>query len=73
MKKNFRRIASHEIVLENGSRLTQSVLELWQGVAIRCYPLTEELPQTEWVSQSVSLRRDEAGLLRAYVNNKVLN
>ena len=73
MKKNLRRIASYEIVLENGSRLTQSVVELWQGVAIRWYPLVEELSQTEWLSQSVSLRRDETGLLRAYIDNKVLN
>jgi hypothetical protein len=53
--------------------MKQSVVEIQSGVVTRWYPLTEELPQTEWFSQSVSLSRDAEGLLRARINNKVIN
>ena len=73
MKKDFRRIASHEILLENGSRMKQSVVEIQSGVVTRWYPLTEDLPHTEWFAERICLSRDAEGLLRARVNNKVIN
>ena len=51
---------------------TPSVLEIQSGVAVRWYPLTQELPQTEWLPGEVVLSCDEQGLLRAYYNNQQL-
>ena len=68
-----RRIASHEIVLENNSRRILSVVEIQSGVVVKCYALTQELPCTEWMPGEVVLRRDSEGCLRAYYNNVLIN
>jgi hypothetical protein len=52
--------------------LTRSVVEIADGVVQQCYPLTQELPFTEWLSGPVRLSRDEQGVLRAYFNNKMI-
>ena len=71
--KKLRKIASHETILENGTRQTLSVIELQEGKVVSCYPLTGELPQTEWMAGQIVLRRDDEGVLRAYHNNKIIN
>ena len=71
--KNFRRIASHEVVMPDGSRQTLSVVEIQSGVVTKCFPLTQELPFTEWMTGEIVLRRDEQGLTRAYYNNVIIN
>jgi hypothetical protein len=71
MKKQ-RKIASNQILMEDGSVLTRSVVEIAEGVVQQCYPLTQELPFTEWLGGPVRLIRDEQGLLRAYYNNKII-
>ena len=70
--KRLRRIASHETILENGTRQTLSVIEIQEGKVVSCYPLTEELPQTEWMAGQIVLRRDDDGILRAYHNNRII-
>ena len=75
--KKLRRIACHRIVLPPGvdspSWLpTPSVLEIQSGVAVKWYPLTQELPQTEWLPGEVVLCRDDQGLLRAYYDGQLL-
>jgi hypothetical protein len=70
--KRIRKIASNQIVLEDKSVLTQSVVEISQGEVLKWYPLTQELPNTEWLGGQVCLIRDNDGVLRAYYNNKVI-
>ena len=69
----MRRIASHEIVLEDNSRQTLSVVEIQQGEVVRWFPLTQEIACTEWMPGQIVLRRDEKRLLRAYYNNMIIN
>ena len=71
--KNFRRIASHKVVMPDKSLLTLSVVEIQSGVVTKCFPLTQELPFTEWLPGQIVLIRDEQGLLRAYYNNEIIN
>ena len=70
--KKLRKIASNQIVLEDNSLLTLSVVEIQDGVATRWYPLAHELPNTEWLGGQVCLKRDKEGVLRAYYKNKVI-
>ena len=71
--KNLRRIASHEVLMTDGSLQTLSVVEIQSGVVAKCVPLTQELPFTEWLPGRIVLRRDEEGLTRAYYNNEIIN
>ena len=71
--KKLRRIASHEIVLEDQRRLTLSVVEIQSGEVLTWYPLTQELPGTEWMPGQIVLRRDVNGVLRAYHNDRIIN
>ena len=71
--KKTRRIASHELILENGLRQTLSVVEIQSGIVTNHYPLTQELPFTEWFPGQIVLKRDEEGLTRAYYNNVIIN
>ena len=72
MKKS-RRIASNEIVLEDGSRRTLSVVEIQSGRVVSVYPLTQELAHTEWLPGSVTIECDEQGLRRAYYKGNMIN
>ena len=69
----MRRIASHEIVLEDNSRQTLSVVEIQSGEVMSWYPLTQEIACTEWMPGQVELRRDERNVLRAYHNNILIS
>ena len=70
--KDLRKIASNQIVLENEKLLTLSVVEIYNGVVQRYYPLTQEMPNTEWLVGQVCLKREDDGTLRAYYKNKVI-
>ena len=71
--RNIRRIASHEVVMPDGSCQTLSIVEIRSGVVKKCFPLTQELPFTEWFPGQIVLRRDEQGFTRAYYNNVIIN
>ena len=58
--------------MDSPSLSTPSVLEIQSGVAVMWYPLTQELPQTEWLSGEVVLKHDDHGLLHAYYNGQQL-
>lgn len=66
-------IASHEIVLEDGTKQALSVVEIHSGIVKRWFPLTQEMPFTKWKPGQIVLRRDEQGFLRAYHNNIMIN
>lgn len=42
------RIAVSELILPNGTKLHNQVIELQSHTVIRYYPLVAELPHTEW-------------------------
>jgi len=68
----LRKIACHQIVFEDSTSQKMQLVELDDGVVMRCYPLKGEQPQTEWMSGSIYLRHDKMGLLRAFYENKEL-
>jgi hypothetical protein len=49
-----------------------TVVEIQSGVVSRCFPLEQELPQTEWLSGEIHLRNDADHQLRAYYQNKLI-
>ena len=42
------RLAANKVVID-GERFTNHVVELVDGLLVRHYPLTYELPQTQWL------------------------
>ena len=70
--KKTRKIASHQILLPDGSCQTLSVLEIQSSEVVRWYPLTQEFPYTEWLSGDVQLVIDDEGVMRAYYQGKIL-
>ena len=70
--RTLRKIASNQIVLEDNTVLTLSVVVVQDGVVKEWYPLTEERPNTEWLAGIICLKRDERGALRAYYNDRML-
>ncbi len=70
--ENFRRCGAHSVVLPDGSRLQQAVVEIEQGRVVNYYEFRNELPMTEWLGGVIWVERDEEGVLRASWNNKIL-
>lgn len=52
------RLAANKVVID-GVQFTNHVVELEDGVLVKHYPLTEELPHSEWLREVVI----EGGLL----------
>lgn len=65
----MRRIASPLLILPDGQVLRQQVVEILQGRVECYYPLTEELPFTEWFDRSVVLRYNEDNLCQAFCDD----
>ncbi|WP_155808488.1 hypothetical protein [Xylanibacter brevis] len=68
----LKKIACHQIVFEDHSIQSMAVVELEDGFVTRCYPLEGEQPQTEWLSGTIKLQRDNQGLMKAFYNGKEL-
>lgn len=63
----MKRYAAHQVILEDGKRIGQAIVELADdGRVLRCFPFEQEQPMTEWLGGTIEVRADEAGLLRAY-------
>lgn len=60
------------MVLADGSRLHQAVVEIEEGRVVNYYEFRQELPMTEWLGGEIVVRRDEEGILRAFWNNSIL-
>ncbi len=65
-----RRIACAELLTPQGLLATPHVVEISQGSVVNYYPLTRELPFTEWTSCQLSLREDEDGRLTLWKDNE---
>ncbi len=67
---DLRRCGAHEIVLPDGTRLHQAVVETEAGRVVNYYEFHDELPMTEWLGGEIRLERDEEGILRAIWQGK---
>ena len=56
----IRRIAAHKVVVD-GETLRQHVVVISEGRVVDCFPLTEELPMTEWLSGTIDVLDDAEG------------
>jgi len=68
----MRRCGAHEVVLPDGSRLHQAVVEIEAERVVNYYEFREELPMTEWLGGEIYIRLDEEGVRRAYWQGKLL-
>ena len=72
-QRPFRRIASHAVLTPEGQRLTLQVVEIGvEGEVLDYYPLTRELPMTEWTHQAVQLKYSPTGRLLAYLGDDMI-
>lgn len=69
----MRRCGAHQVILPDGSILQQAVVEIQEGRVVNYFEFREELPMTEWLGGEIRVERDEAGILRALWNGKVIN
>lgn len=56
----FRRIAAHRVRI-HGKELRMHVVEITDGWVTSCYPLSEEMPFTEWLGGTIDITTDETG------------
>lgn len=66
----MRRCGAHEVLLPDGNRLHQAVVETEEGRVVNYYEFRNELPMTEWLGGEIRLERDEEGILRAIWQGK---
>ena len=70
--KHPRRIASNEVTTPEGHNLTRYVVELAEdGTVCDLYPLTQEMPFTEWMQGRLEIRI-ENGCRRVYYHNRLI-
>lgn len=50
---SLRRVAANVIILPDGTRLRNHVVELLAGRLVNVYPLEGELPLTEWLGGTI--------------------
>lgn len=71
--EELRRCGAHEVVLPDGRRLNQAVVEVSYGRVVNYYEFRDELPMTEWLGGTISIERNEEGILMALWNGKVIS
>jgi hypothetical protein len=71
-QKHPRRIASNEVRTPENLTLTRYVVELAEdGVVCDLYPLTQEMPFTEWMQDRLEIR-NENGNRYVYYHNRLI-
>ena len=66
----FRRCGAHEVMLVDGTLLTQAVVEVEEGRVVNYYEFRDELPMTEWLGGRIEVKKDGEGILRAFHQGK---
>lgn len=64
---DIRRIAAHQVLLEDGTVLQMAVVTLSEGKVLSVSPLCGEQPMTEWLGGEIEVRQG-----RAYWKGKYL-
>ena len=67
----MRRVGAHEVVFSN-TTLIQAVLEIQGTQVVNYYEFRDELPMTEWLGGTITLKYSESGELQAWWDNKQL-
>ena len=65
-----RRCGAHVVLLPDGTRLDQAVVEIVEDRVVNYYEFRDELPMTEWLGGEISVELDEEGIRRALWNGK---
>lgn len=68
----LRRIAANRIILDD-KQLKQHVIEIEGDIVKSYYPLSDELPFTEWLGGTITLTTGKDGAIRAYKDGKQLS
>ena len=71
-KNRLRRIASNQVTTPEGRCLIQYVVELENGTLANLFPLSRELPNTEWFQGEIVLQQQTDGSVRAYYKGKAI-
>lgn len=67
----MRRVGAHEVVFFDRT-LVQAVVEIQGTQVVNYYEFRDELPMTEWLGGTITLKYSESGELQAWWNNKQL-
>lgn len=67
----IRRIAAHEIIIDN-KVLRQGVVEIENSSVSDYYTFKEELPYTEWIGGTIYIRKDENDISHAFHNGRMI-
>ena len=66
----MRRCGAHVVLLPDGTRLDQAVVEIVEDRVVNYYEFRDELPMTEWLGGEISVEFDEEGIRRALWKGK---
>ena len=66
----MRRCGAHVVLLPDGIRLDQAVVEIVEDRVVNYYEFRDELPMTEWLGGEIRVELDEEGIRRALWNGK---
>lgn len=69
----MRRCGAHWVVLPDGMRLQQAVVEIEEDRVVNYYEFRDELPMTEWLGGEIKVGFDDESLRRAFWNGKLLS
>lgn len=65
-----RRCGAHVVLLPDGTRLDQAVVEIVEDRVVNYYEFRDELPMTEWLGGEIRVELDEEGIRRALWKGK---
>ena len=66
----MRRCGAHVVLLPDGTRLDQAVVEIVEDRVVIYYEFRDELPMTEWLGGEIRVELDEEGIRRALWKGK---
>lgn len=66
----MRRCGAHVVLLPDGTRLNQAVVEIVEDRVVNYYEFRDELPMTEWLGGEIRVELDEEGIRRALWKGK---
>lgn len=67
----MRRIGAHRIITGSAT-LLQAVVEISDDRVVNYYEFRDELPMTEWLGGTITIGRDDDGILRAWKDGVLL-
>ena len=70
----MRRCGAHVVLLPDGTRLDQAVVEIVDDRVVNYYEFRDELPMTEWLGGEIRVELDEEGIRRAlWTGKRIIN